>query len=151
MKLQTRVMALLATCSLVNTALAFESPQALQDAFLAAMRANDVTGMAACYTADAINYTPDIMVGIGPDSVHESWGSFLESFRITNVELSDGHLEISGDLAAAWGLFHLLVEPKDGGEAFEVNGRYTDVAKKIDGSWLYVLDHASLPQTADEE
>jgi len=55
---------------LCNSVLAFDSPQALQDAFMKAMRTNDAAGMAA---------------------------------------------------------------------------RYTDVARKINGQWLYIADHASVP------
>lgn len=136
---------------LCNSTLAFESPQALQDAFMAAMRANDVEGLAACYTADATNFTPDSMVGIGPDSVRASWGRFFESYRVISAELSDKHMEVSGDLAAAWGLYKMVAEPIAGGEAIEMNGRYMDVARNFEGNWLYVADHASELLPAAEE
>ena len=35
-------------------------------------------------------------------------------------------------------------------EAVEMRGRYMDVAKNIDGSWLYIADHASMPLPAEE-
>ncbi len=124
---------------------AFESPQALQDAFVAAMRAHDVEGLAACYTEDASNFTPDRLMGIGPDSARASWGGFFEQFQIISVELSEQHLEVSGNLAAAWGLVTITAQPKAGGDVVVLRGRYTDVAKNLDGQWLYVADHASFP------
>jgi uncharacterized protein (TIGR02246 family) len=132
----------LAVC---NSVFAFESPQALQDAFLAALRANDVESMAACYTPDATTFTPDTMMGIGPDSVRASWGGLFKKFHVTSAESADGHMEISGDLAVAWGLFTITAEPLAGGDAIIMKGRYMDAAKNIDGQWLYIADHASMP------
>lgn len=139
------------TLALCHSALAFESPQALQDAFMAAMRANDVDGMAACYTADATTFTPDTMMAVGPDGVRASWGGLFKNFRITRAELSDSHLEVSGDLAVAWGLYTMTAEPLAGGEAMEMKGRYMDAARKTGGKWLYIADHASMPLPAAEQ
>jgi hypothetical protein len=48
-----------------------------------------------------------------------------------------------GDEAASWGTFKIvLVSKKDGTETTEV-GRYTDVSRRIDGRWQYIVDHAS--------
>jgi len=46
-----------------------ESPQALQDAFVKALVDNDVEGLAACYTPDAVNFPVGSLIGTGPDSV----------------------------------------------------------------------------------
>ena len=110
-----------------------------------ALRANDVDGLAACYTANATNFAVDSMIGNGPDAVRESWAGFFAGFTVLGATLSNQHMESSGDLAAAWGLFHLTVEPAEGGDPVEMHGRYMDVARNIDGSWLYVADHASMP------
>ena len=124
---------------------AFESPQALQDAFLAALRANDADGLAACYTDDATNFTVDRMMGTGPDSARASWGAFFEQYEVIAAELSEQHLVESGDLAAAWGLFTVTARPHAGGEPIVMQGRYMDVARPVDGRWLYIADHASVP------
>ena len=130
---------------------AFDSPHALQDGFMAALRANDIEGLAVCYTADATNFAIDSMSGTGPESVRASWGGFFEAFTVTAAELSDEHSEVSGDLAAAWGLFTITAVPAGGGDAVVIKGRYMDVAKNFDGSWLYIADHASVPVPAEEE
>ena len=136
------LMILLPAC---GVSLANDSPQALQDAFVAALVANDVDGLAACYTDDATNYPVDSMAGVGPESVRESWGGFFGIYTVTDARLFDDHLEEIGDTAVAWGLFSLTVVPVEGGEAIEMQGRYMDVAKNINGQWLYVADHASVP------
>ena len=128
-----------------NLGFANDSPQALQDAFMTAMRANDVDGLAACYTADATNFPLDSMSGVGPESVRASWGAFFGAFRIIDASLSDDQLIVLGDTAIAWGLFNITAVPVEGGEPVDMQGRYTDVAKNIAGTWLYVMDHASVP------
>lgn len=130
---------------------AFDSPKALQDGFMAALRANDIEGLVMCYTADATNFAIDSMSGTGSESVRASWGGFFEAFNVTAAELSDKHLEVSGDLAAAWGLFTITAVPAGGGDAVVIKGRYMDVAKNFDGRWLYIADHTSVPVPAEEE
>ena len=121
------------------------SSEALQEAFLAALRANDPAALAACYTEKAVNFPVDSLVGIGPDSVHESWNGFFSAFKVVDASLSQTHMETHGDTAIAWGLFTIVARPAAGGEAVEMNGRYMDVARNFDGHWLYVADHASMP------
>ncbi|MFB3077816.1 MAG: hypothetical protein ACE1Y4_07390, partial [Lysobacterales bacterium] len=60
-----------------SSSFANESPQALQDAFMAALKANDVQGLADCYTSNAVNFPVDTLVGYGPESVIESWSGFF--------------------------------------------------------------------------
>ena len=143
--------AFLALSLLTNTALAFDSPQALQDAFMDALRANDAEGLSECYAADARSFPVDDMAGVGPDFVRASWNGFFARYSVIEVDVIDVHLEESGDIAASWGQFSMTVEPVGGGEPVLMQGRFTDVAKRIDGDWLYVADHASLPLPAAGE
>ena len=118
---------------------------------MTALNANDVQGLADCYTSDAVNFPVGSLVGTGPESVTESWRGFFAAYKVVDASLAAEHLEIHGDTAVAWGLFTIMAEPADGGEAIEMKGRYMDVARNMDGSWLYVADHASMPQPAPEE
>ena len=127
------------------TPLPAESPEALQEAMVRALAANDADGVAACFTEDALCYAMDEMVGVGPDFVRESWSNFFSVYTVREVKLVETHLEVFGDSAAAWGLFRMLVETVEGAEEVELHGRFTDVAKRSGGRWLYVADHASVP------
>ena len=118
---------------------------------MAALRANDVQGLADCYTSDAVNFPVGTLVGSGPESVIESWNSFFAAYTVVDASLSDTHMEIHGDTAVAWGLFTIMAEPAEGGDAVEMKGRYMDVARNMDGIWLYVADHASMPFPAPED
>jgi ketosteroid isomerase-like protein len=105
---------------------------------------------AACYTDDAVSFAVDVMVGVGPEFVRNSWKAFFMTYTIKKVGLSGTDMEIFGDTAAAWGLFTMLVEPVEGGEAFEMQCRFMDVAKRVDGSRFYIADHASVPASPEE-
>lgn len=142
----TRALILVACLPFFSSAsFAQESPQALQDAFMAGLRANDADALARCYADDAVNFTVGEMRLEGPEAVRASWNDFFSRMRILKATLDDDHLEQHGATAIAWGLFHLVAEPVDGGEQVDIQGRFMDVARKIDGRWLYVADHASLP------
>lgn len=132
-------------CCAWNPALGNDSPLALQETFMAAMRANDADAMAVLYTADATNFPVDSMAGVGPDSVRSAWGGFFANYRVIDARLTEKHMEVMGDTAVAWGLFKLMVEPVAGGDPFEMTGRYMDVARNFEGEWMYIADHASVP------
>ncbi len=136
---------LLAIFVLCSNAHAFDSPEALQDGFLKAMRANNADDMAACYTVEATNFGLSAMVGTGPDAVRADWIEFFKNYTLTSVEITDKHRETSGDLSVAWGLFTITATPVGGGEPMVMAGRYTDASRNFDGNWLYVVDHASVP------
>jgi ketosteroid isomerase-like protein len=57
----------------------------------------------------------------------------------------------SGNLAASSGTFSMTVTPKGGGAAQTMEGRYSSVAVRKGGKWMYVSDHASLPLPAPAE
>ena len=143
----------LLTCLVCSQSSSFanESAEALQGAFMAALRANDAQALAECYTNDAVNFPVGSLIGNGPESVIESWSGFFADFKVVDASLSETHLEVHGDTAIAWGLFTIMAEPAEGGETVEMKGRYMDVARNMDGTWLYVADHASIPIPAAEE
>ena len=73
------------------------------------------------------------------------------SNRISTLTPNVYTVETHGDTGIAWGQFKLLAEPVAGGDPVEMLGRYTDVSRNVDGSWLYILDHVSMVPPAAEE
>ena len=136
---------------LAPTLHANDSPEALQGAFMNALRAGDMAGIAACYTEDAVSYDVGVQVLHGPEAISGSWGGFFEAYEVLNAELYDNTVETHGDTGIAWGEFKLHVQPKAGGDPFDMVGRFTDVSRNIDGSFLYVLDHVSMVPAAPAE
>ncbi|MDJ0653572.1 MAG: nuclear transport factor 2 family protein [Xanthomonadales bacterium] len=121
------------------------SPEALLEAFVDALAANDADRVAACYANDAVCFAMDEMVGLGPEFVRESWNAFFSVYTVREVRLTNTRLECFGDTAAAWGLFQMLVDTVDEAEEIELHGRFTDVAKQFNQRWLFIADHASVP------
>lgn len=132
-----------------GVAQAYDSPEALQEAFMDALRSENANAIADCYAQDADNFPLDAMKGKGPDSARQSWAGFFEQFDVVSAELSEQQMVRSGDLAAAWGLFTVIARPAGGGELVTLVGRYMDVAEPVDGRWLYIADHASMPITGE--
>lgn len=93
----------LTACLVCYSTLSFanESPQALQEAFMAALKANDAQRMAECYASNAVNFPVDSMVGIGPESALQSWSGFFAAYKVVDASLSDTHLEVHSDTAIA--------------------------------------------------
>jgi len=133
-----RVLLFLLLIPVFTPSIANESPQALQDAFIAAVQANDADAVAACYTNEATNYGIGVMIEKGKDAVRKSWQDFFSANKVLDIALLDGHMEILGEAAVAWGLFKMSVA-------------YTDVSKKVAGQWLYVFDHASVPAAESQD
>jgi ketosteroid isomerase-like protein len=130
-----------------------DSPEALQESFMTALRAGDMAGIAACYTEDATSYDVGVQVLHGPEAISGSWGGFFEAYEVLAADLFDNTVETHGDTGIAWGEFALKVKPRAGGDPFRMVGRFTDVSRNVDGTWLYVLDHVSMlpPAPAEEE
>ena len=117
--------------------------QALDAAWVKAMKTNDVEAATACYAADAVMWFPDAPEARGAKAIHDAYASFLGEMSVENVVISDAVYETSGDLASGWGHFAMTLRPKKGGDAVVMRGRFTAVAKRVGDRWLYVADHAS--------
>jgi ketosteroid isomerase-like protein len=145
MKRVFEIVAAIALGIFAMSALADEGMNEIGEAFVKAFKAGDLDGVAALYAHDAVSFPPDAMVANGQDEIRSSWGGLLNNFDVEDLIITNPHHETSGDLSTAWGNFKMILIPKQGGEPMVLEGRFSDVAKRIDGKWLYVADHASVP------
>jgi uncharacterized protein (TIGR02246 family) len=123
--------------------------QQVDEAVARAFKANDADALAAAYAEDAVLYPPGAMEQRGRAAIRQGFADFLAQFRVTDFITSDVHYETSGNVSVGWGRFAIMAEPRSGGGAsMRWEGRYTSVARRINGKWLLVQDHASLPMTA---
>ena len=99
----------------------------------------------ALYAPNAVMYPPDAMEAKGKDAIRAIYKGFLDTMTIRDAKLTDTHYETHGDTGLAYGHWMLTVVPKTGGDPVQMEGRFSSVAKKIGGKWLYVVDHASAP------
>lgn len=118
--------------------------QALDDAWMKAAKAGDVAAMTALYAPDAVVYPPDAMEVRGTDAIRKSWEDLFKAVTVNDGKI-EAVYETAGNIGVGWGRFTMTVTPKAGGPQEKWEGRATSVAKKINGKWLYVADHASMP------
>lgn len=114
-------------------------------AFVKAFKANDLEAVVALYAPDAVLFPPDDMIADGKDAIRKSYENLMNNFTIQDIVTTDTHHETQGKTSYGWGRFSLTLVPKGGGEAEHMEGRFTDVSKLMNGRWLYVVDHASVP------
>jgi len=112
-------------------------------AWVKAFQANDLEGVVALYAPNAHLFPPDAKEAVGIDAIRANYASTMNAFKIQEVKIIDAHHETVGDTSFGWGLYSVTVVPKAGGEPIRMEGRYSDVSRKINGKWLYIVDHAS--------
>lgn len=132
--------------------------QQVDEAVARAFKANDVDALAAAYAPDAVLYPPGAMERRGRAAIRQGLADFLAHFRITDFTTSDAHYETAGNLSTGWGRFSISAVPRSGSDASGMgsgggapvrwDGRYTSVARRVNGKWLLVSDHASVPMAA---
>ncbi len=122
----------------------------LDDAWVKAAKAGDVEGLVKLYAPDAVTYMPDEMKAKGPAEIRESFKKFLGANTVREMTLTYDYSTTSGNLAVASGHFSMTVEPKAGGAAQTMEGRFSSVAIRKGGKWMYVIDHASVPMPPPE-
>ena len=118
-------------------------PRKSDQAWVKAMKANDIEAITALYAPDAVAYFPDGDFK-GKAAIRKSWADFLGMFTVKDAT-SEGTYETAGDTSLGQGYWTITVAPKSGGDAMVMKGRATVVVKKVGGKWLYVVDHASVP------
>jgi ketosteroid isomerase-like protein len=122
--------------SLLAPALFAQGTKALDEAWLKAVKAGDAEALTKLYAPDAVTYMPDEMGAKGTAEIRESFKDMTLTYDYTAT---------SGNLSVSSGHFSMTVEPKSGGAAQTMEGRFTSVAAKKGGKWMYVSDHASVP------
>jgi uncharacterized protein (TIGR02246 family) len=120
-----------------------EGIQAVDAQWLKAIKANSVEALVACYASDAVMWMPNAPEARGTKAIRDVYTGMLSQFTVKDASLANAVSQTSGDLSTGWGNFTLTLQPKAGGAVVVEKGRFTAVAKKIGGKWLYAADHAS--------
>jgi uncharacterized protein (TIGR02246 family) len=133
----TCLLAALASPSLAKT------PDSSQACWQPAFESGNADAVARCYAPDAVLWLPGAPRAKGRDAIRAAYAGFFAGSRIRSATLTELGKVAHGDDASSWGTFKVvLVSKKDGKETTET-GRYTDVSRRIDGRWQYLVDHAS--------
>lgn len=120
-----------------------KNPDSAQACWQPAFEAGDADAVAQCYAPDAVFWLPGGAMMKGRDAIRAGYADFFSGSTIKSMKLTELGKVSHGNEAASWGTFSLvIVSKKDGRETTEL-GRYTDVSRRIDGRWQYLVDHAS--------
>jgi len=116
---------------------------AVDAAWMKATKAGDVDAATKCYAADAVAWFPGGPMAKGTQQIHDAYKDWFSSTVIQDVKMTQLGVKTVGDESVGWGTYTVTSAPNAGGASTTQSGRYTEVAKKIDGNWVYVVDHAS--------
>ena len=82
---------------------------------------------------------------IGWEACRKYWAEQFSGLRSVNkLELSKVRVHVVGDMGFVTATWTLEATTKDG-DAMAQTGRLTDIWQKIEGKWLIVHEHSSLP------
>jgi ketosteroid isomerase-like protein len=112
-------------------------------AWVKAMKANDVDAVMKLYAPNAVAWLPNTPEAKGARAIRAVYEGLLGANTVKEVVLSDTGYKTAGNHSTGWGKFTLTLAPKAGGDSSVMTGRFTDMAEKRGGKWMYVVDHAS--------
>jgi len=126
-----------------GAAVAAEPAASANDCFKPAFKSGDADAVAACYAEDAIIWFPGGPMASGRAAIRDGFAGYFSHVTIKDVVFTEIGREAMGVTQATWGTYSItLVDKVTQAESVEA-GRYTDVQKKVDGRWVYVVDHPS--------
>lgn len=123
---------------------------ALYQQFATAFRHKDVNGVMAVYEPGPNLFVFDVSTPrqhVGSDSYRADWKAFFAGFKgssIPSFAISELGVTISGDVAYSHSIQHFTATTLKG-QTMNTTVRVTDVFRKIDGKWLIVQEHVSVP------
>jgi len=124
--------------------------QRLEATVARAFNDKDVDALMSVYARGKALFVYDV---VGPPGVYLSWDAYREAFKHffgclsgqLRFSVSDLEIEVSGDVGYSRSLQHVSGVSAADGEPLHYTVRVTDVYRKINGTWLIVQEHVSLP------
>ena len=113
------------------------------DCFVTGFKSGSADAVAACYAEDAIIWFPGGSMAKGRAAIRDGFAHYLGGVTVKDVELTPMGHESMGDAKVSWGTYTITTVDKATKVETVQGGRFTDVQKKIDGRWLYTVDHPS--------
>ena len=151
-RLCTRLMLAMALGAAPNAAWATPDDEAkikdLESRFVAAVKAKDVDAVMKVYVPDESLFVFDVIPPrqyVGAKAYAKDWTDLFGMFKgPVNFEISD--LSVSADGTMGYGHSIQHISGSDGkGQPIDVTVRVTDVYRKLNGNWLIVHEHVSVP------
>ena len=116
------------------------------DRWVTAFRARNIPAIMSIYAPDVVAYdmTPPLRFR-GIDAYRKDYEDYFDAYDgPVDVELRDVAVVAGNDVAVAFGLEQFKGKLKSG-DVTDFWARFTSAFRKIDGKWLDVHDHDSVP------
>ena len=128
--------------------------RALEERFVAAMKAKDLDAIMKVYAPGRTLFVFDVIPPrqyVGAAAYRKDWQTFLDTFEgpIT-VELTDLDAAADRNLAFSHSIQRVAGTDKQG-KKLDLTVRVTDVYKKARGRWLIIHEHVSVPVDLDSD
>ena len=124
--------------------------QAVDSSWIKAMKANDLEAVLKTYAADAVVWLPQVKEARGEKEIRSAFEGLLSANTVKEVVLSETGYRTMGQVSVGWGRFSLTLAPKSGGSPVVMTGRFTEIAERKGGRWVYIVDHASAEPAGTE-
>jgi len=131
-----------------NAATDEKTIRAMYDRFSTAVASKDINTIMSFYIPDeslvAFDAFPPRQY-VGAAAYRKDYEDFFATFPgPAKSEARDIHIETAGTLGFSHGIDRWVVTGKDG-QPLEIVFRFTDVLRKINGKWLIIHEHLSVP------
>ena len=117
------------------------------DKLAVAVRGADLEGVKSLYAPEVVSF--DVGPRLQDVGAEAKWNNWMAAFalfqRPLGVEVSDITITVGGDVAFGHSFTRLSGTLKNGTTSGGFWVRATYCLRKIDGNWLIVHDHASVP------
>jgi ketosteroid isomerase-like protein len=121
--------------------------RALEDRYVAAENGKDVDAIMKGYAPGNELFVFDLGLPrqhAGWDSYKKDWQDFFLVVQDPKLDIKDLSITIEGKIAYSHMIQHVIWTNKDGSST-ELKAGVTDVYRKINGKWLIVQEHTSVP------
>jgi uncharacterized protein (TIGR02246 family) len=123
--------------------------RALEQRFSTAVKAKDIDKILQTYVPDESLFVFDVVPPreyVGAKAYRKDWEDFFAAFPgpIDTFEISDLSIITDGNLGVSHSVQRAVLTDKDG-KKVDITFRLTDVYRKINGKWLIVHEHVSVP------
>lgn len=120
----------------------------LEDQFVAAFNAKDVDAIMKVYVPDETLVVFDVVPPrqyVGANAYRKDWEAFFAAFKgPLHFKISDLSIATDGDLGYSHSIQYVSGTDTKG-QPLDLTVRVTDAYRKIDGKWLIVHEHVSVP------
>lgn len=125
--------------------------EAVYQQFSSDFRKRDAKGIMSLFVHSDDVFVFDVTA---PPREYVGWNAYLDDLEgffdklqpRLDHRVSDLHITVSGDVAYTHSLQEVRGEFRSG-KPYHATVRVTDVLRRIDGRWLFVQEHISLPVT----